>query len=199
MRQEQNQPSKRILAEYDTEGVYVYQAFKPSIVASALEHGTFNKGFGMDRMTWIKPSFGWMLYRSSYATSHRQEAILKIKLTHEGFLSILQDAVPTSYQSHLYETQMQWRSALKRSSVRYQWDPERDLRLRRLDHRAIQLGIRGEMVRRYVHEWIIGLEEVTALAHSIKDAIDHKRTLPDAPAFSVYEVPEDIATQLSMD
>jgi hypothetical protein len=48
-------------------------------------------------MTWIKPSFGWMLYRSGYATKHRQESILKIKLTHQGFQEILFQAIPTSF------------------------------------------------------------------------------------------------------
>ena len=59
---------RKIFANYDEEGIYVYQAFKPTIVAAALKHGTFDKGFSLDRMTWIKPSFGWMLYRSGYAT-----------------------------------------------------------------------------------------------------------------------------------
>ncbi|HBB34945.1 MAG TPA: hypothetical protein DDZ80_20145 [Cyanobacteria bacterium UBA8803] len=30
--------------------------------------GNFGKGFSLHRMTWIKPSLGWMLYRSGYAT-----------------------------------------------------------------------------------------------------------------------------------
>jgi len=50
--------SRQIFANYDFDGIYVYQAFKPSIVEAALEKGTFGKGFGLDRMTWIKPSTG---------------------------------------------------------------------------------------------------------------------------------------------
>ena len=78
-------PEQRIYAHYDDQGIFVYQAYKPSIVKAALEKGTFGAGFNRERMTWIKPSFAWMLYRSGYATKTRQEAILKIKLTHEGF------------------------------------------------------------------------------------------------------------------
>ena len=73
------QQPRRIFASYDDEGIYVYQAFTPTTVASALKRGTFDRGFSLDRMTWIKPSFGWMLYRSGYASKHRQEAILKIR------------------------------------------------------------------------------------------------------------------------
>ena len=80
---------RQIHAEFDEDGVIVYQAFKSSIADEALRLGTFGKGFNLERMTWIKPSFGWMLYRSLYGTKHRQERILKIKLSHAGFLTIL--------------------------------------------------------------------------------------------------------------
>ena len=118
---------RQIYAHYDDAGVTVYQAFTPEIVKAALEKGTFGKGFNMHRMTWIKPSFAWMLYRSGYATKTRQEAILKIKLTHEGFLEILSHSVETTYNPHIYEDEYEWRSTLKKSPVRHQWDPERNL------------------------------------------------------------------------
>jgi len=176
----------KILADYDAQGVYVYQAFKPSIVQAALTHGTFAAGFSLDRMTWIKPSLGWMLYRSGYATKHRQEAILRIKLSHEGWQTILSRAVLSHYDRDLYETQVAWNDALRHSEVRCQWDPDRDLRGYKLDRRAIQLGLRGESVRQYVHTWIIGLSEVTELAHGIRDAIRNDTPLPTAPEERPY-------------
>ena len=46
-------------AEFDEEGVYVYQAFRDSIADYALAHGRFGgPDFNPARMTWIKPSFG---------------------------------------------------------------------------------------------------------------------------------------------
>ena len=48
-----------------------------------------------------------------------------------------------------------------------QWDPERSVALDRLDHRAIQVGLGGESVDRYVDEWITGIEDVTPLAQEI--------------------------------
>src|SRR4051812_38873217 len=120
-------PNERVIwADFDDEGIFVYQAFKPSIVEAALRQGTFASGFNVERMTWIKPSFGWMLYRSEYATAHRQNRILRIKLPHEAFLTILRQSVPTNYAPHLYATEDNWRTALNRCEVRYQWDPDRD-------------------------------------------------------------------------
>jgi hypothetical protein len=190
--------TKLIYADYDDEGIYVYQAFKPSTVAAALERGTFGKGFSLDRMTWIKPSFGWMLYRSGYATKSRQEAILKIKLTHEGFLAILRQSVKTTYAPDLYASVDEWKRALNASDVRHQWDPERALEGHRLDRRAIQIGIRGETVRRYVHEWIIGLEGVTTLAHAVKAAVDAGDVMPAVPEERVYEVDAELGRRLGI-
>lgn len=193
----QTHMTKQIYANFDDEGIYVYQAFKPEIVAAAIKKGSFGTGFNMERMTWIKPSFAWMLYRSGYASKHRQEAILKIKLKHEGFLEILRHGVPTSYSESNFSSENDWRTSLKNSLVRYQWDPERDLHLRKLERRAIQLGIKGEIVQRYVNEWIINLEEVTELAHQIKNSLSSK-FLPEVPEEKIYTINENIKKQLSI-
>jgi hypothetical protein len=133
--------TKRVLAAFDRRGVFVYQAFRTATVAEAASKGTFGQGFSLDRMTWIKPSFGWMMHRSGYAGKHRQEAIARIHLSHDGFLTILRQAVPTLYSNSLFPDTAAWHDALSRSDVRCQWDPDRDLFGRKLERRAIQLGI----------------------------------------------------------
>jgi hypothetical protein len=188
---------KIILASYDGEGIWVYQAFKPSIVEAALRKGTFDRGFGLDRMTWIKPSFGWMLYRSGYASKHRQEAILKIKLAHDGFRQILGQSIETSFNPKIYESQHAWTAALGKSDVRHQWDPDRAITGEKLDRRAIQIGIEGETVKKYVNEWIVKLEEVTDLARAIALAVEQKkRPLPVVPTEVEYAVDEELQRRL---
>jgi hypothetical protein len=191
---------RKILANYDSEGIWVYQAFRPSIVEAALKKGTFDRGFGLDRMTWIKPSFGWMLYRSGYASKHKQEAILKIKLAHEGFNKILDQSIETSFNAKIYESQHAWTTALGKSDVRHQWDPDRAISGEKLDRRAIQIGIQGETVKRYVNEWIVKLEEVTELARAIALAIEQKsRRLPLVPTELEYTVDEDLQRRLGIE
>lgn len=189
---------RQIVANYDDTGIFVYQAFKPATVAAALANGTFAEGFSMDRMTWIKPSFGWMLYRSGYARKNRQQGILKIKLSHEGFLEILNNAVETSYNRRIFAAYEDWKKALDTSEVRIQWDPDRALEGHKLNRRAIQIGIRGSMVQRYVHEWIIGLTEVTALAHEIHDAVLNNQALPPVPEEKIYPVNADLVQRLAI-
>jgi hypothetical protein len=190
---------KKIFASFDLEGIFVYQAFNPEIAEEALRLGTFGKGFNLARMTWIKPSFGWMLYRSGYGTKHRQERILKIKLSHLGFQAILFQGVPTVFDRNLFATELDWQKALDQGDVRYQWDPDRNLRLHKLERRAIQLGIRGKTVQNYVHQWIVGIEDVTALAQQIQSAIAHEMSeLPLVPEERVYEVSPEIAKILGL-
>jgi hypothetical protein len=160
-----------LLAEFDADGVWVYQAFSVGIAQYALKERRFGGEFKLSRMSWIKPSFGWMLYRSSYASLPGQERILKIKINHESFRAILARGVPSSFDSNLFSTFEQWQTAVESSEVRYQWDPDRDLALRRLAHRALQLGLRGHTLARYAHEWILDIADVTAVAHSVQGGL----------------------------
>ena len=190
---------RHILAAYDDTGVYVYQAFKPTTVAAALAKGTFGQGFSLERMTWIKPSFGWMLYRSGYASKSGQEGILKIKITHAGFLTILRQAILTTPDTRRFTDATAWKAALKASDVRVQWDPDRALDGRKLERRAIQIGLRGMTVRRYVEEWIIGLEEVTALAQTIGASVQRGGAdFPPVPDERVYAVDDELAAILGI-
>ena len=55
---------KQIRAVYDADTVRVYQAFSCAIAKSACDAQHFvSPPFSMSRMTWIKPSFLWMMYR----------------------------------------------------------------------------------------------------------------------------------------
>ncbi len=55
--------------------------------------------------------------------------------------------------------------------MRIQWDPDRDVHLAPQPHRAIQIGLSGESVGKYVNEWITSVEDVTPLAKRIHKAV----------------------------
>jgi hypothetical protein len=60
-------PYRQIRAVYDEHTIRVYQADSDEIADAALGKGTFvSPPFKMERMTWIKPSFLWMMYRSGW-------------------------------------------------------------------------------------------------------------------------------------
>lgn len=156
---------------FDEEGVFVYQAFSPEIVAFAVQHGTFGKGFGLDRTSWIKPSFAWTLHRSAYASKHRMESIARIKLHHWAWEEILASSVQSHFDPTVYPNELVWQSALKKANVVCQWDPERGLNGQPLGRQAIQLGLRAPMLSPYISKYIRQVEDVTTLAKSIGQVV----------------------------
>ncbi|MEU7524780.1 DUF4291 domain-containing protein [Saccharothrix sp. NPDC042600] len=145
---------KEVRADYDDRLITVYQAYNDAIADAALAAGTFVPPFRPGRMTWIKPSFLWMMYRCGWATKPDQERVLAVRITRDGFDQAVREAVPSSERGG-------------KPDVRVQWDPERNLHLKPLDHRSIQIGLAGRASRRYVDEWIVGITDVTPLAHEV--------------------------------
>ena len=78
-------PVRQVRALHDEETLVVYQAYSPAIAEPALAAGTFVAPFKRERMTWIKPSFLWMMYRCGWATKPDQERVLAITITRAGF------------------------------------------------------------------------------------------------------------------
>jgi len=173
-------PARQIRAQYDASTLRVYQAYSDAIADSAIMHQTFvAPPFKMERMTWIKPSFLWMMYRAGWGYKDAgQSRILAIDITHEGFAWALAHGCASHPEPGM--DAQEWEALKSRSPVRVQWDPERDLHHRPLEHRAIQIGLSGEAVRLYTGEWIQRVTDVTPLAHRIcglvrEDRLDEAR------------------------
>ncbi|MGY1456453.1 DUF4291 domain-containing protein [Streptomyces sp. SS8] len=161
------EPRHRIRALHTASTVTVYQAYAPEIGVPAARDGRFPAAWKRDRMTWVKPSFLWMMYRSGWGTKDGQQTVLAVEITREGFEWALEHACLSHYERGLHPDPATWRRRLKRAPARVQWDPERDLRLRPLPHRSLQLGLTGEAARRYADEWTVSITDVTALAHTV--------------------------------
>ncbi|MFD8393850.1 DUF4291 domain-containing protein [Streptomyces sp. NPDC059680] len=167
-----HEPQRRIRALYTASTITVYQAYAPEIGLPAVRHGRFPAGWKRDRMTWIKPSFLWMMYRCGWGTKPGQETVLAVEIARDGFEWALRNACLSSYDRGLHPDRSTWQRRLKRSPARVQWDPERDLHLRPLPYRSLQLGLSGEAVERYADEWTISIRDVTPLAHEIHALVD---------------------------
>lgn len=166
-----NIPLRQIRAVYDASTLRVYQAYSASIADAALAHGTFvSPPFKMERMTWIKPSFLWMMYRAGWGFKDAgQSRILAIDISREGFEWALAHSCPSHAEEGM--SKEQWLQLKDQSPVRIQWDPERDLHLRPQEHRAIQIGLGQEAVGLYVNQWIQHISDVTPLAHRIHERV----------------------------
>jgi hypothetical protein len=122
-------------------------------------------------LTWIKPSFLWMMDRCGWGAKAGQETVLAVEMSRDGFEWALRHACLSSYVRGVHPDRATWQRQLKRSPARVQWDPERDLRLQPLPYRSLQLGLSGEAVRGYAGEWTVAIRDVTPLAREIHDLV----------------------------
>lgn len=70
---------REIRADFDARSIVVYQAYSPAIANAALKAQRFVPPFSTGRMTWIKPSFLWLMERSRWAQKTGQEFILAVR------------------------------------------------------------------------------------------------------------------------
>ncbi|MFG3030791.1 DUF4291 domain-containing protein [Streptomyces sp. NPDC048253] len=161
------EPQHRIRAAHSESTITVYQAYSPEIGLPAVRDGRFPAAWKRDRMTWIKPSFTWMMYRCGWGLKEGQETVLAVEISREGFEWALRHACLSHYVPELHADQAEWKRQLKQAPARVQWDPERDLHFNALPHRSLQLGLAGEATVRYADEWIVGIEDVTPLVREV--------------------------------
>ncbi|MCA2211656.1 DUF4291 domain-containing protein [Jidongwangia harbinensis] len=191
--------SRQIRARYTAGTVTVYQAYSPHIAASAVAAGRFVTPFKRDRMTWIKPSFLWMMYRCGWATKPGQERVLAVDITRDGFEWALERACLSHYDRETYPDRAAWSRRLKTSAVRVQWDPERSLRLAALPYRSLQLGLGGEAVHRYVDEWTVAIRDITSTVARIRALVrdgELDAAAGHLPAEHPYPLPDRLRAHL---
>ena len=190
---------REIRAGFDDQGVYVYQAFCPEIAKSAVALGTFGSESSLNRFTWIKPSLGWMVYRSRYAKNRGQEAILRIKIGHQDFQDILRQVVPAIFEPGLFPSVNDWHGKLKLHDLRFQWDPERDLSMQKIPHlRSLQIGIGPSHIRQYVDNWIMEVTDVTEAIKKLSAVEARDRSAACPFVERVYDLPPDIKKSLGI-
>src|SRR5262249_11790625 len=153
---------RHILAQFDDGSVIVYQAYRPAIGHFAAEHRYFGGEFRLSRMSWIKPNFLWMMDRCGWGTKEGQEVVLAVRLKRSAFDEILRQAVHSAFVLEVYGTEDAWRRAVAGSDVRLQWDPDHHPSGAPVDRRAIQLGLRRDVLARYAKEWLLDIQDISA-------------------------------------
>ncbi|WP_030194942.1 DUF4291 domain-containing protein [Streptomyces sp. NRRL S-87] len=183
-------PPYQIRADYDARTVVVYQAYPSTIADAALRAGRFVAPFSFRRMTWIKPSFLWLMHRSNWARKPGQERVLAVRMTREGWEQALSHAVPTTAHPE----------AVARAAVHLQWDPERSVRGEALNHYSIQVGIGRDLIRTFADEWVVGLTDHTPLVHRAAVLVRSGRAAQARrllPAERVYPMSRSLEERLS--
>lgn len=201
-----NAPTERsehlVKGRYTDSTITVYQAYPENIANNAVEAGTFVAPFKRERMTWIKPSFLWMMYRSGWAEKPGQERVLALEVSREGLEWALSHACLSHFAPRTHASKEEWSEEVKRNPVRIQWDPERSLSLSPLPSRAIQIGLSGEAVGLYVDSWITDVTDITDLVHEIHSDVRAGKSsvaMSKLPTETAYPLPEHIRRRIGAD
>ena len=162
-----------ILAHQTEEEILVYQAYNAAIANYAVANQRLGGShFKYSRMSWIKPNFLWMMFRCGWAAKENQERVLGLWIKKSDFKTILSQAVYSSYQADIYLSHENWKSELEQKEVRLQWDPDHDLFGNKIERRAIQLGLKGEILAKFGKEMVTKIIDMTDHVKEQKARID---------------------------
>ncbi|WP_108869185.1 DUF4291 domain-containing protein [Aquimarina aquimarini] len=159
------QQGYHIMGQYNDDKIVVYQSYRPEIGNFAVKNQYFGGAFSLERMTWIKPNFLWMMYRNGWGTKEGQEVVLAIHLKKKVFEKYLKNAVYSSFKPELYTSYESWQEDIQQSNIRLQWDPDHDPYGAKLERRAIQIGLRKEFIKSFAQEDIIEIEDISAFVN----------------------------------
>lgn len=159
-----------LLAHFDDESIVVYQAFSPAIADFAVKHQRFGGPFSLSRMSWIKPNFLWMMFRSGWATKPSQERVLAVRIRRDFFEGLLKQAVASGFHADVHDSPDAWQKDVARSDVRLQWDPDHSPSGTPLARRAIQLGLRRNALAEYAESPIEILDATPLVAEQRPNA-----------------------------
>lgn len=181
-----------LMAHFDTETIVVYQAYRAEIGHFAIANQSFGGAFSFSRMSWIKPNFLWMMYRSGWGTKTDQELTLGVRLRRTFFDDVVAAAVASTFDVAQHPSREAWQAAVAGSDVRLQWDPDHDPYGAPLARRAIQLGLRGATLARYGREAIVEIIDMSAFVAAQRVHVDLRRLdlleMPREDTYPEYHV-----------
>jgi hypothetical protein len=183
-----------IRADYDRETIVVYQAYPHAIADAAVAAGRFVPPFSLNRMTWIKPSFLWLMHRSNWGQSGGQERTMAVRIRRSGWVQALSEAVLTAFEPSVHRSREEWRKEFEAAPAYVQWDPERTIRGTARPYGSIQVGIGRQVIEQYVNEWTVGIEDLSARVANMRELIRSgnadvaKRLLPREKAYPLAPV-----------
>lgn len=193
---------REIRADFDRETIVVYQAYAPAIADAAMAAQRFVAPFSFQRMTWIKPSFFWLMERSNWGQKSGQERTLAVRIRRSGWKKGLSLGVLTGYELSIHSSAAAWRHDFDMAPVHIQWDPERSLRGESLPCYSIQVGLSRHVIHEYVEDWIVEIRDLSALVAKMNHLIRSgqgdkvKRLLPPERS---YPLDREIGGRLYLD
>lgn len=167
---------QHIVAHQTETQVVVYQAYSATIARFAVENQYLGgPSFSYSRMSWIKPNFLWMMYRSGWASKENQERVLALWLNQTAFEEILSQAVFSTFTAGNYASPDAWKQELAAKNVRLQWDPDHSPYGGKLTRRALQLGLKNATLEQFGKHQVTLIEDITSFVQQQRAHVDNRQ------------------------
>lgn len=168
--------SKDTLIQTQEGNIALFHAFSPTYIK---KNQLSKEDLNMNRMTWIKTSLLWTIYRSDWARKDKQERIVEVQTNPQYLAELIKKSVKTKDPQ------------ANTSEVLYQKDPDRAILGKTWNkgqdnywlsaRRTMHLGIRGSELERYIDD--IVPENLTDITTTIDKV---RNQLPKHPTAALY-------------
>jgi hypothetical protein len=162
---------RRVFATFDDSSVVMYMALAPDAAELVME---FNAIVAVDgaRMLWLSPGFVCTGYRSRWARAPGRERVLACHFQREVIATLLAKSVPARFDPAMFETQRAWRLATRYTVIRHDWI---ELPKELGGGEEMVLGVRGDMLKSFAGDWLLRVDDVTAVFTQQHAAVDGQR------------------------
>ena len=175
-----------IRANYDNKTIVMYQAYNDAIADAAMEAQRFVAPFSMRRMTWIKPSFRWLMHRSNWGKKSGQTRTLAVHIYRDVWEEALSQGVLTHPEPSIHGSREAWHEAFEGGA---------------LDHYSIQVGLTRHLIEEFASNWIARIEDLSpqvAKMEKMRQGKHKKHLSRHLPSERVYPLDEGFGAHLLM-
>ncbi len=172
--------ARSLLAQFDDDRVVAYQAYDEQLGAEILARGSLGGGWRYDRHTRLQTGVAFTANRYDFGRRPDRTRIVAISLSRDGFDALLMAALTAEWDERLYKTKASWRLATRFAPVLVEWVGD-----------APRFVVHGALLRRMATEWVVGLEDVSAVFRALCGG-------GPAPEERPYPVPSDVASRLGL-
>lgn len=166
---------RQIFANYNDDCIRLYQIFSKEISSSLMATFKFGKAFNYNRVTWVKPSFLWTMQRSKFLSTKGEASVLAINIKRDCFERLLENShIANPVLGAYFNSEKEFSKESREQPNTVQWDPDKNIIGKRLNRRALQLGLHPKS-HQIFEENIVAVADVTPLVKKIQGKLQDKK------------------------
>ena len=79
----------------------------------------------------------------------------------------------STFKPELYQSKEKWQDQVKSSNARLQWDPDHNPYGTKLERKAIQVGLRNDLIKSFSKDDLVEVEDISGF---VKEQLEHVKS-----------------------